>query len=176
MHVLHEVLQIDRKVKCIHIKNLVTQEITSQSYDTLILAPGAEAIMPDLPGIHAKNICTVKTVPDSDAIKTFLTNQHAQHALVMGRGFIGLETAEALVGCGLTVSVAEKAPQILPPFDHDMGSLVAHHLQEKGLKLIVGDGIKGFHWQDDMACEAELESGKRLPMDLAILSIGYGLN
>jgi NADPH-dependent 2,4-dienoyl-CoA reductase/sulfur reductase-like enzyme/rhodanese-related sulfurtransferase len=171
-HVLHEVLKIDRTAKCVRVKNLVTQEITSHPYDKLILAPGAGAIRPDLPGIHANNIFTVKTVPDSDAIKTFLANHPSHQAVVIGGGFIGLETAEALAGRGLTVSIVEKAPQILPPFDYDMGSLVAHHLQEKGLKLIVGDGIKGFHWQDGMAYEAELESGKRLPMDLAILSIG----
>lgn len=172
VHVLHEVLQIDRIAKCVHVKNLVTQEVTSHPYNKLILAPGAGAIMPDLPGIHAQNIFTVKTVPDSDAIKTFLTTHPSHQALVIGGGFIGLETVEALVSRGLTVSVVEKAQQILPPFDPDMGSLVAHHLEEKGVKLIVGDGIKEFYWQDGMACEAELESGKRLPMDIGILSIG----
>lgn len=172
VHVLHEVLHIDRRAKCVQVKNLLTQEITAHPYDTLILAPGAGAIMPDIPGIHARNIFTVKTVPDSDAIKTFLANHPSQDALVIGGGFIGLETAEALMGLGLTVTIIEKAPQILPPFDQDMATLVAHHLQEKGVKIIAGDGIKGFRQDEDLAKEAELESGTRLPMDLAILSIG----
>lgn len=172
VHVLHEVLHIDRRAKCVQVKNLLTQEITAHPYDTLILAPGAGAIMPDIPGIYARNIFTVKTVPDSDAIKTFLANHPSQDALVIGGGFIGLETAEALMGLGLTVTIIEKAPQILPPFDQDMATLVAHHLQEKGVKIIAGDGIKGFRQDEDLAKEAELESGTRLPMDLAILSIG----
>ncbi|MFZ1744315.1 MAG: FAD-dependent oxidoreductase [Nitrospirales bacterium] len=172
VHVLHEVLHIDRTAKCVQVKNLMTQEITSHPYDTLILAPGAGAIMPDIPGIHARNIFTVKTVPDSDAIKTFLASHPSQEALVIGGGFIGLETAEALMGLGLTVTIIEKAPQILPPFDQDMATLVAHHLQEKGVKIIAGDGINGFQQDGDLAKEAELESGTRLPMDLAILSIG----
>jgi NADPH-dependent 2,4-dienoyl-CoA reductase/sulfur reductase-like enzyme/rhodanese-related sulfurtransferase len=172
VHVLHEVFHIDRTAKCVRVKNLMTQEITSHPYDALILAPGAGAIMPNIPGIHARNIFTVKTVPDSDAIKTFLASQPSQEALVIGGGFIGLETAEALMGLGLTVTIIEKAPQILPPFDQDMATLVAHHLQEKGVKIIAGDGINGFRQDGDLAKEAELESGKRLPMDLAILSIG----
>jgi len=172
VHVLHEVLQIDRKERCVRVKNLVTQKITSHSYDRLILAPGAGAIVPNISGIHARNIFTVKTVPDSDAIKTFLTRHSSHRAVVIGGGFIGLETAEALKNRGIRVTVVEKAPQILPPFDPDMGRLVAYHLQEKDVEIIVGDGIKGFHQHGELAQEAELESGNRLPMDLAILSIG----
>ena len=172
VHVLHEVLQIDRREKSVQVKNLVTQEITSQPYEKLILSPGAGAIMPDLPGIHSKNIFTVKTVPDSDAIKTFLTQHSSHRAVVIGGGFIGLETAEALKNRGMRVTVVEKAPQILPPFDPDMARFVAYHLQDKDVEIIVGDGIKCFHQHGELAQEAELESGKRLPMDMAILSIG----
>ena len=172
VHVLHEVFNIDRDEKCVGVKSLVTQEITSHSYDTLILAPGAGAIVPDIPSIRSKNIFSVKTVPDSDAIKSFLHYHPSQKALVIGGGFIGLETAEALVNRGLAVTIVEKSPQILPPFDSDMARLVAQHLEENGVKIIVDDGIKGFHQTGEIALEAELESGARLPMDLAILSIG----
>jgi len=172
VQILHEVLKIDRKEKCVRVKSFVTQEITSHPYDKLILAPGAGAIVPDIPGIQAKNIFSVKTVPDSDRIKSFLHDHPSQHALVIGGGFIGLETAEALKNRGLQVTIVEKAPQILPPFDPDMAGLMAFHLQENDVKIIVGDGIKSFHQTGELAQEAELESGKRLPMDIAILSIG----
>ena len=172
VYVLHEVLQIDRAANCVHVKNVISGEVTSHPYDKLVLAPGAGAIVPNLPGIQAKNIFTVKTVPDSDAIKNFLQNNPTQRALVIGGGFIGLETAEALKDRGLKVTVIEKAPQILTPFDPDMARLVAYHLQEKDVEIIVGDGIKSFHQTEEFAHEAELESGIRLPMDLAILSIG----
>ena len=172
VYVLHEVLQIDRAANCVHVKNVISGEVTSHPYDKLVLAPGAGAIVPNISGIQAKNIFSVKTVPDSDAIKTFLHDHLSQHALVIGGGFIGLETAEALKNRGLKVTVVEKAQQILPPFDPDMARLVAYHLQEKDVEIIVGDGIKSFHQTGELAQEAELESGTRLPMDLAILSIG----
>lgn len=172
VHVLHEVLKVDRTAQCVTVKNLISGEVRPHPYDELILAPGAGAIVPNISGIHAKNIFSVKTVPDSDAIKSFLHHHPSQEALVIGGGFIGLETAEALVHRGLNVTIIEKAPEILPPFDPDMAKLVTDHLREKSVKIIVGDGIKGFQQTGDFAQEAELESGTRLPMDLAILSIG----
>ncbi|MGD9852683.1 MAG: FAD-dependent oxidoreductase [Nitrospirales bacterium] len=172
VHALHEVLNIDRSGKCLRVKNLMTQEITFHPYDTLILAPGAGAIVPNIPGIQAKNIFTVKTVPDSDSIRTFLANYPTRQVLIIGGGFIGLETAEALMNRGRKVTIVEKASQILPPFDPEMAKFVAAHLQEKHVEIIVGDGINGFYPSGELAEVAELESGIRLPMDMAILSIG----
>ncbi len=170
--VRHEVLAIDRSEKQVTVKNLMTGEMVRQPYDKLILAPGAGALVPLIPGIRAKNIFTVKTVPDSDAIKQFIAEHRPQRSLIIGGGFIGLETAEALLNRGLEVTVVEKAPQILPVFDVDMAGLVAAHLRDKGVHLVVGNGIRAFHQASNLATEAELESGRRLPMDLAILSIG----
>ena len=170
--VRHEVLIIDRQKKQVEVKNLVTGERFSQPYDKLILAPGAGAIVPDLPGIRSTNIFTVKTVPDSDAIRSFLSQHRPKSALVIGGGFIGLETAEALVNRSLEVTVVELAPQILPALDPDMAALVTEHLINQGVKVITGDGIKAFSGKETFAEEAELESERRLPMDLAILSIG----
>ncbi len=172
VHVLHEVLTIDRSAKCVHVKNLATQETSSYPYDTVILAPGAGAIVPNIPGIHANNIFSVKTVPDSDRIKSFLHDHPSQKVLIIGGGFIGLETAEALAHLGMTVAIVEKAPYILPPFDADMARFVAHHLEEKGITIITNDGIAGFLQQGEFAQDAQLESGTQLPMDMAILSIG----
>ena len=168
----HEVLQIRRQEKCVEIKNLISGETFSESYDTLILAPGAGAIIPDLPGINARNIFTVKTVPDSDAIKLFLSEHAPRKAIVIGGAFIGLETAEALVNKGLEVTVVDIAPHILPSFDRDMATFVEEHLKHKGVRIVVEDGIQAFYEKNGLATEAELQSGRRLPMDLAILSIG----
>ncbi len=172
VRVLYEVLTIDRSATCVQVKNLVTQEITSHAYDTLILAPGAGAIVPNIPGIQANNIFSVKTVPDSDKIKSFLHDHSSQKALIIGGGFIGLETAEALANLGMRVTIVEKAPYILPPFDADMAKFVAQHLEEKGITILTNDAIAGFLQQGAFAQEAQLESGARLPMDMAILSIG----
>ncbi len=168
----HEVLSIHPDTQTILVKDLESGEMFVVPYDKLILAPGAGAIVPDLPGIDAKNIFTVKTVPDSDAIKQFLTDHPSQNAIVVGGGFIGLETAEALMNLGLKVTLVELTPQVLPAFDKDMASLMSQHLQEKGMELILGDGVHAFHTKDGLAHEIELSSHTRLPCDVVILSIG----
>ncbi|MCA9471887.1 MAG: FAD-dependent oxidoreductase [Nitrospirales bacterium] len=172
VRVRHEVLSIDRDQKLVNVKDITTGTLFSESYDKLILSPGAGAIVPPLPGIDAKNIFTVKTVPDSDAIKRYLEKSASKQVIVVGGGFIGLETAEALKNLNMDVTVVEMADQILLPFDPDMAMLVSSHLCERGLRLIEGDGIKAFRCQNGIAFEAELQSGRRLSMDLAILSIG----
>ena len=168
----HEVSSIHPDNQTIRVKNLRSGEIFDVPYDKLILAPGAGAIVPDLPGIDAKNIFTIKTVPDSDAIKQFLASHPSKTAIVVGGGFIGLETAEALMNLGLNVTLVELTPQVLPAFDKDMASLMAEHLQEKGVEIILGDGVQAFHTKDGLVHEIELSSGTRVPCDLAILSIG----
>ncbi len=170
--VRHEVLSIHRAEQRVMVKNLESGEVFDVAYDKLILAPGAGAIVPNIPGLSAKNVFTVKTVPDSDAIKQFLASHPSKQALVVGGGFIGLETAEALINLGLKVTLVELAPQILPPFDPDMAVLMAAHLQEQGVNIIVGDGVKAFHQEESLIQEAELTSGLCVPCDLAILSIG----
>ena len=114
----------------------------------------------------------MKTVPDSDAIKSFLAEHQPKTAIIIGGAFIGLETVEALLKRGLDVTVVDIAPHILPTFDPEMAALLADHLKEKGVQIVVGDGIQAFHEKNGLALEAELQSGRRLSMDLAILSIG----
>ena len=131
----HEVLSIDRPAKKVLVKNLKTGNEFTATYDKLILAPGAGAIIPPLPGIHSANIFTVKTVPDSETIKTFIQEKSPKQAVVIGAGFIGLESAEALKKLGLEVTVIEKLPQVLPALDADMAAFVARQLEDSGVKL-----------------------------------------
>jgi len=168
----HEVTSIHRDTKTVVVKNVESGEVCDVPYDKLILAPGAGALVPDIPGVHQKNIFPVKTVPDSDAIKQFLASHPSTHAIVVGGGFIGLETAEALMNRGLSVTVVEMVSQILPPFDPDMAFLMAAHLREKGVRVILADGVKGFQTQGSLASAVELSSGTCLPCDIVILSIG----
>ena len=168
----HEVLSIHRVEQTVKVKDVESGEIGETSYDKLILAPGAGALVPEIPGVHAKNIFTVKTVPDSDAIKHFLATHPAKHAVVIGGGFIGLETVEALKHRGLAVTLVELAPQILSPLDRDMAALMAEHLREKEVGINLNEGVTAFHVTDELAQEVELTSGRRVPCDLAILSIG----
>lgn len=169
--VLHEIVRIDRDKKIVEVKNLKSGELFQESYDKLILAPGAGAIVPDLPGIKSENIFTIKTVPESDAVKNFILQHQPKRAVVVGAGFIGLESAEALKRRGIEVTVIEMLNQVLPPFDPDVAQFVSQHLEASGIAVVLGDGIKRFHGEGP-AKEIELQSGRRIPMDLAILSMG----
>ncbi len=171
VYILQEVLSVDRPNKKVKVKDLATSHVLDFSYDKLILATGAGAIIPPLPGIQAYNIFTVKTVPDSDKIKEYISKYHPKRVVVVGGGFIGLESAEALKNLGLQVTLVEALPQILPPFDPDMARFVADQMTNAGIDLVLGDGIKSFQGAA-LANEVELQSGRKLPMDFAILSIG----
>lgn len=173
VQVFHEVLKIDRVAKLVEVRNLQTQEIFQHPYDALILSPGAGAIVPPLTGLPAPNVFTVKTVPDSDAIRGWLEVHQPKQAVVVGAGFIGLETAEALHQRGLEVTIVELQPQVLPALDADMAEQVARRLLERGVQLVLGDGIAGLETDGDGVVNGvRLESGKVLPAGVVVLSIG----
>ena len=173
VHVRHEVLGIDRVARHVQVRNLETDEVYLQPYDALVLSPGAGAIVPQLAGLPARNVFVVKTVPDSDAVRTWLDDEKPTHAVVVGAGFIGLETAEALHTRGLHVTVVELQPQVLPALDPDMAELVARRLRERGVDLVLGDGIAGLEADGTQTVTGvRLASGKVLPAGIVILSIG----
>ncbi len=181
VRVRHEVTKVDRALRQVHVRNLETGETFKDPYDKLILCPGAGAIIPPLPGLILsspqeplrlpENVFTVKTVPDSDAIKDFLEKQKPGKAVVIGAGFIGLETAEALKKRGLQVTIVEMLPQVLPPLDADVASFMARHITEQGVDVVLADAVKAFHGKPRVN-EIELASGRRVPAELVILSIG----
>ncbi len=173
VHVRHEVLGIDRVARNVQVRNLETNEVYLQPYDALVLSPGAGAIVPQLAGLPARNVFVVKTVPDSDAVRTWLDDEKPTRAVVVGAGFIGLETAEALHTRGLHVTVVELQPQVLPALDPDMAELVARRLRERGVDLVLGDGIAGLETDATQTVTGvRLASGKVLPAGIVILSIG----
>ncbi len=175
----HEVTAIDVATKRVEVKVLDTGEIFWETYDKLILAPGAGAVVPPWPGLPAPNAFTVKTVPDSDAIRQWIDGQKPQRAVVIGAGFIGLETAEALHRRGLHVTVVEAQQQILPIFDREMAELVERHVQHQGVDLVLGDPIAGFapvssleKAQPGVIGQVLFRSGRVLETDMVILSVG----
>ncbi|HWI51347.1 MAG TPA: FAD-dependent oxidoreductase [Symbiobacteriaceae bacterium] len=167
----HEVLAIDRAEKRVLVRNLLTGEEFTESYTALVLAPGATPIRPALPGIDLPNIYTVRSVPDSDAIREFVEQEGAGRAVVVGGGFIGLEMVENLVRLGLQVTLVEKADQVLPPLDPEMAAFVTFTLQQLGAEVVLGDGIAGFAGAE-RATAVRLESGRVIDADLFILGIG----
>lgn len=167
---LNEVIKIDKQIKKVQVKNLETGEVYEESYDYLILSPGANPIKPPIPGIgESGNLFTLRNIPDTDAIKAFVDHKNPQKALVVGGGFIGLEMTENLHDRGIEVTVVEMLDQVMAPVDYEMACIVHNHLREKGIKLILADGVREFRNQGKMAV---LQSGRELETDMIILSIG----
>ncbi|MFE0556615.1 CoA-disulfide reductase [Paenibacillus sp. NPDC058910] len=167
---LSEVTSIQRDEKMVTIKNLKTGETYTESYDYLILSPGAKPIVPDIPGLsESRNVFTLRNIPDTDRIKQFVDNDNPKEAVVVGGGFIGLEMAENLADRGIQVTVIEMANQVMAPLDYEMAAIVHSHLKEKGVRLILEDGVRAFH---DGGQRIELSSGKQITTDMILLSIG----
>ncbi|MEH7012846.1 CoA-disulfide reductase [Neobacillus niacini] len=167
---LSEVTQINPDRKTVTIKNLSTNETYEESYDRLILSPGAKPIFPPIEGIsEATNIFTLRNIPDTDKIKAVVDEKNPKRAVVVGGGFIGLEMAENLAERGFEVTVVEMANQVMTPLDYEMAAIVHDHLRDKGVNLILEDGVKAFSQNGNTI---ELSSGTKLCSDLTILSIG----
>ncbi len=142
-----------------------------ESYDVLLLAPGAKPLRPDIPGIENERIFTLRNIPDTDRIKEFVDRSASKRAVIIGGGFIGVEMAESLRERGLEVALAEAAPHILAPFDSEMAALVEAELRENGIKLHLNDGVSSFESANE-EITIRLQSGSALSCDLVILAIG----
>lgn len=171
IRVFTEVTAIDRANQQVSVKNLKTGETYRESYDKIIMSPGAEPFKPPIPGIDLDNIFNLRNIPDSDRIKAFVDEKHPQSAVIVGGGFIGLEMAENLVLRGVKTTIVEKLDQVMPSLDFEMAAFMAAHLKEKGVECILGDGIQSFT-QKDGRLIVHTETGRKVPCDLAVLSIG----
>ena len=167
-----EVTRILPDTKQVEVKNLQSGEVYTESYDKLVLSPGAEPLRPRIEGIDSPKIFTLRNVPDTDAIKGFLQQTNPKKAVVVGGGFIGLEMAENLHEAGVQVTVIEMADQVMAPLDFSMAAMVHQHLTSKGVTLLLGDGVKKFETLADQSLAVHLSSGKTVQTDLVILSIG----
>lgn len=163
-----EVLSVDGAKKEVLVRG--PQGEYRETYDKLILSPGAKPFIPPTPGLaEAKNLFTLRNVPDVDAITAFLEEKSPKKAVVIGAGFIGLEMAESLKHRGLDVTVVEMAPQVLPPFDPEMAAFVEEELTANGIRVITGTTASAFH---EEGRQVELKNGERLESELTILSVG----
>lgn len=163
-----EVLSVDGARKEVLVRG--PQGEYRETYDKLILSPGAKPFIPPTPGLaEAKNLFTLRNVPDVDAITAFLEEKSLKKAVVIGAGFIGLEMAESLKHRGLDVTVVEMAPQVLPPFDPEMAAFVEEELTANGIRVITGTAASAFH---EEGRQVELKNGERLESELTILSVG----
>ena len=177
VRVLQEVTAINREEHTVEVKNLRNGKTYTEDYDILLLSPGAEPVVPELPGIHNPKIFTLRNVTDCDKIKMQAVESLHDNAkaVIIGGGFIGLEMAENLHKIGYHITVVEKADHVLTPVDEPIAAIAQKHLRDKGVELITGNGIAGFEENDDQLTVC-LEGGQKLPCDLAVLSIGVRPN
>ncbi len=166
-----EVIALHPEKKSISVKELSSGKIYDESYDKLVLSPGAEPIKPNLSGINDERIFTLRNVSDTDKIKMYINGHRPKKAVVIGGGFIGLEMAENLHYAGAQVTVVEMSNQVMAPIDFSMAAIVHHHLVCKGVNLILNDGVKSFTGQGNFLT-VDLQSGKSVQADFVLLSIG----
>lgn len=165
-----EVVSIDPENKTISVKNLKTNEEYKESYDELILSPGASPTKPPIPGLDkADNVFTLRNIPDTDRIKAYVDDNRPKEAVVIGGGFIGVEMAENLVERGVKVHLIEMLDQVMAPFDYEMAQILHGHMEDNGVDLILGDGVDSFKNDGNTIV---LKSGKQISTDMTILSIG----
>ena len=171
VRIFSEVTAIDRQNRQVAVKNIKTGETYRESYDKIILSPGAEPIRPPLEGIDLENIFNLRNIPDSIKIKNVINTRKPESAVVVGGGFIGLEMAENLAHRGIKTTIVEKLNQVMPPLDIEMACFLSAHLKEKGVECILGDGISSFT-KENGRLAVHTEKGNKLTCDLVILSIG----
>ncbi|MFZ1411794.1 MAG: FAD-dependent oxidoreductase, partial [Micropruina sp.] len=177
VRVHHEVTAIDPAAKTVSITNLATGERLTESYDNLVLSPGASPFLPPIPGIE--RALTLRTVEDVDTMMTAVAIEHGDHhgdpgepdeaptAVIMGAGFIGVELAENLVHRGFDVTVVELADQVMAPLDPEMAALVQRALEAHGVRVLTGVQVTAIG-----ESTATTSAGEELPADLVVAAIG----
>jgi len=184
-----EAVEIDPKEKTVTLHNIESGEVSTESYDKLVLSPGAASVHPPLPGIDLPGIFHVRTVPDALKIREwlekgspFLAGMHRYsgfqtvrpktRAVVGGGGFIGLEMAENLVHRGFEVTMVQKGDQLLPHIDQEHARVVEAFMEKHGVRLALDDGVDGFKQAADGSIDVVTQSGKTYPADIVILALG----
>jgi NADPH-dependent 2,4-dienoyl-CoA reductase/sulfur reductase-like enzyme/rhodanese-related sulfurtransferase len=170
VRVCHEVISIDRLGHCVSVKDLETGREYSETYDKLVLCPGATPVRPPLPGLDHPAVLVLRNIDDMDRIKAGIT-AGAKKAVVIGGGYIGVETAENLRGRGLEVDLVEMLDQIMPTLDHEMTRDLESHMIQHGVRIHLGTAVSALHDVSGRV-RVELNNGKSLNADMVILAAG----
>ena len=171
MKVRHEVTAIHPEEKTVSVKNLETGEEFEESYDKLILSPGAKPTQPRLPGVGLNKLFTLRTVEDTFRIKDYISENHPKSAVLAGGGFISLELAENLRELGMEVTIVQRPKQLMNPFDPDMAAFIHSEMRRHGVKLALGHTVEGFE-EKDGGVDVLLKDEAPLHADMVVLAIG----
>ena len=171
VRILNEVKNIDTEKKQVDIYDIKNNKNYQESYDKLILSPGAVPIKPPVKGFDSPNVFTLKDIPDTLAIKNFVDEHNPKSAVVVGAGFIGMELVENLHRRGIAITIVELAEQVLAPLDQEMASLIHQHLKEKKVEFYLNDEVKEVEHQEEFSL-VKLGSGREIKTDMVLIGIG----
>ena len=171
MKVRHEVTAIHPERKAVSVKNLETGELFEESYDKLLLSPGAKPTQPRLPGLGSEKIFTLRTVEDTFRIKEYIQEKQPKSAVLAGGGFISLELAENLRELGMDVTIVQRPKQLMNPFDADMAAFIHGEMRKHGVRLALGHTVEGFE-EKDSGVDVLLKDEAPLRADMVVLAIG----
>ena len=171
MKVRHEVTAIHPDKKTVSVKNLETSEEFEESYDKLLLSPGAKPVWLGLPGMDSDKLFTLRTVEDTFRIKEFVDQNKPKSAVMVGGGFIGLEVAENLRELGMDVTIVQRPKQLMNPFDADMASFIHAEMRKHGVRLALGYSVEGFAERDG-GLDVLLKDQPSIHADMVVLAIG----
>ena len=172
IRIFSEVTKIDRSKKEVEVRNIRTGEAYRESYDKIILAPGAEPIRPAVPGIDLANIFSLRNIPDSDAIASYVKTHRPETALIVGAGFISLEMAENLVKKGCKVFIVEMLDQVMNVLDYEMAAIVQAHLDEKGVVCFLGCTATRFTQKQGGTIVVSTDAAGDLEADVVLVTVG----
>jgi NADPH-dependent 2,4-dienoyl-CoA reductase/sulfur reductase-like enzyme/rhodanese-related sulfurtransferase len=171
VRIFNEAISIDREKRQVEISDLKTGHIYQETFDKVILSPGAIPVKPPIEGIDIDNIFNLRNIPDTDRIKAVVDSKKPESAVIVGGGFIGLEMAENLMQRGVKTTIVEMLDQVLAPLDFEMAALVHQHLKEKGIACELGNGVKSFS-KSNNRIKVSTVKGYEIECDMVILSIG----
>ncbi|MBR5232425.1 MAG: FAD-dependent oxidoreductase [Clostridia bacterium] len=171
MKVLHEVTALHPQRKTVTVKNLTTGNVFEESYDKLILSPGAKPVQPQLPGMDADRVFTLRTVEDTLRIREYVDTHRPRTAVLAGGGYIGVELAENLRDLGMDVTIIQRPGQLLTPFDGDMAALIHSKMRAHGVKLALGHTVEGFKAAEN-GVKVLLKDAAPLHADMVVLAVG----
>lgn len=171
MKVRHEVTSIHPEQKTVTVRNLETGAVFEESYDKLLLSPGARPTQPDLPGIGLDRLFTLRTVEDTFRIHDFVRQQKPRSVVLAGGGFIGLELAENFREQGIEVTIVQRPRQLMSPFDPEMAAFLHAKMRKKGIRLMLGSSVEGFQ-EKSGTIQVLLKGEEPVSADMAVLAIG----
>ncbi len=171
IRIFSEVTKIDRAHKEVEVRNLRTGETYRESYDRIILAPGAEPIRPPIPGIDLPGIFSLRNIPDADNIAGYVETERPESVVIVGGGFISLEMAENLVKRGCRVTIVEMLDQVMNVLDYDMAAMVQKHLEEKGVECKLGCTVTSFT-RTGKRIVVSTDKGVELYADVVLMTVG----